>query len=74
MASIRAINYRLKVAREEQQKREEIIERGKTETMAAKRQRARGRISLSNEEEENYKSNTGDETNSDQAGDNKNSL
>ena len=73
-ALIRAINYRLEVAREEQQKKKEMMERQKTETMAARRQRARGKISLSSKEEENYESDTGDETDSDQAGNNKNSL
>ncbi len=43
----------------------------KTEAMLAKRQRARGRISLSSEEEKNYKSDTRDETDLDQANNNK---
>ena len=51
-----------------------MIERRKTEAMAAKRQKARRGISLSSEEKENYKSNTKDETNPDQAGDDKNLL
>ena len=45
-ASIRATNNRLEAAREERQKREEMIKREKAETMAAKRRRARERISL----------------------------
>ncbi len=51
-----------------------MVERRKTEAMAAKRRRARGGISLSSEEEENYESDTGDETDPDQADDNKNPL
>ena len=48
----RIINDRLEVAREERQKREEIMERQKAEAMVAKRRRARGGISLSSEEED----------------------
>ena len=51
-----------------------MMKKRKTETMAARRQRARGGISLSNEEEKNYKSDTENETNPDQAGNNKNPL
>ncbi len=72
--SIRATNQRLEVAREERRKREEIIERRKTKAMVTKRQRARGRISLSNKEEENYESDIGDETDPDKANDDKNLL
>lgn len=46
-----------------------MVERRKTEAMAAKRQRARGGISLSSEEGGNYESDTGDETDPDQAND-----
>ncbi len=42
--------------------------------MVAKCQRARRGISLSNEEEENYESNTGDETDPDQVDNDKNPL
>ncbi len=42
--------------------------------MVAKCQRAKGGISLSSKEEQNYKSNTGDEINPEQADDDKNSL
>ncbi len=73
-ASTRATNQRLEVAREERRKREEIVEKRKTEAMAAKCRRARGGISSSNEEEENYESDTGDETDTDQADDDKNPL
>lgn len=65
----RATNHKLEVAREERRKREEMVERRKTEAMAAKRQRARGGISLSSEEGGNYESDTGDETDPDQAND-----
>ncbi len=73
-ALTRAINQRLEVAREERRKREEMVERRKTEAIAAKRQRARGGISLSSEEEENYESDTEDETDLDQANNDENSL
>ena len=52
LASTRATNDRLEVVREERQKREEMMERQKTEAMAAKRHRAKGRISLSSEKED----------------------
>ena len=42
-----------------------MVERQKTEAMAAKSQRARGGISLSCEKEENYESDTGDGTDPD---------
>ena len=42
--------------------------------MAAKRQRAKRRISLSSKEEENCESDTGDKTNPDQADHDKNLL
>ncbi len=51
-----------------------MIKRQKTEAIAAKCQRVRGEISLSSEEEENYESDTGDETDPDQADNNKNLL
>ncbi len=70
----RAINQRLEVTGEERQKKEEMVERWKTEARAAKRQRARGGMNLSSEEEENYESDTGDEINSYQVSNNKNSL
>ena len=61
-ALIRATNQKLEVTREERQKREEMVEKRKTEAMTAKYRRPRGEISLSSEEEENYESDTGDET------------
>ena len=64
-ASTRATNDKLEAAREEKQKKEEIMERRKAEAMAAKRYRARGGMSLSNEEED--KSDSGDDTDPDQA-------
>ncbi len=73
-ASTRTTNQRLEVVKEERQKREEIVEKQKTEAMVAKRWRARRGISLSSEKMKNYKSNTGDETNPDQADNDKNPL
>ena len=64
-ASTRATNDRLEAAREERRKREEMMERRKAEAMAAKRRRARGGISLSSEEED--ESDTGNDTDPDQA-------
>lgn len=69
LALTRVTNYRLKVAREKGQKREEIVEKWRRKAMAAKRQRARGGISLSSKEERNYEINTGDETDPDQVND-----
>ena len=51
-----------------------MVQKRKTEAMAAKCQRAKGGMSLSNKEEENYERDTKDKTNSDQAGNNKNQL
>ena len=73
-ALIRATNYRLKVVREKQGKRKKIVERQKTKAMIAKCQRVRRRIGLSSEKKENDESNTGDETDPNQAGNIKNPL
>ena len=51
-----------------------MVERRKTKTMAARRQRAKRGINLSNKEKKNYESNTKDETDPDQAGNDKNPL
>ena len=51
-----------------------MVERRKTEAMAAKHQRVRGGRSLSSEEEEIYESDTGDETDPDQANNDKSLL
>lgn len=59
-ALTRATNHRLEVASKEKRKREEIVERRKTEAMAAKCQRTKRGISLSSKEKEDYESNTGD--------------
>ena len=64
-ASTRATNDRLEVAREERQKREKMIDRWKAEAIAAKRCRARGKISLSSEKED--KSDIGDNIDPNQA-------
>ncbi len=74
LALTRATNQSLEVAREEKPKREEMVKRRKTKSMVAKRWRARKRISLSSEEEENYKSDTRDETDPDQANNDKHLL
>ena len=61
LASTRATNQNLGVAREERRKKEEMVERRKTEAMSAKHQSARPGICSSSKEEENYKSDNGDE-------------
>ena len=66
-ALTRANNYRLEVVKKERWKKEEIIEKLKTKIMAAKCQRAKGRIRLSNKEKGNYKNNTRDKIDLDQA-------
>ena len=63
-ASTKAINDRLEVAREERQKREEIMERRKAKAMAAKWRRAIKRISLSSEKDD--ESDIKDDTDPDQ--------
>ena len=65
LASIKATNYSLEVAREKLREREEIVERRKTKTMAARRQRVRRGICSSSEEEENDETDTKDETDPD---------
>ncbi len=73
-ASTKATNQRFKFAREERRKRKEIVEKQKTKTIAAKRRKARGGISLFSEEEENCESDTRDKTDPDQVNNDKNSL
>ncbi len=51
-----------------------MVERRKTEAMAAKYRRARGGISLSSEQGANYESDTRDETDPNQVDDDKNPL
>ena len=55
----------MEVAKKEIQKKHEVVERWKAEAAAAKRQRDRGGISLSNEDDDNYYSDT-DDTDPDQ--------
>ena len=50
----------MEVAKEKVQKKHEIVERRKAEEAAAKRQKDRGDISLSNEDDDNYYSNMDD--------------
>lgn len=52
--STRTTNHKLKAARKVQRNREEMVERRKTEAMAAKCCRDRRRISLFNREKKNY--------------------
>lgn len=65
----KATNYSLEVAKEEEQKREEMLEKRRTEAIATKCQRAKGGTSLSSEKKGNYKSDTGDETYLDKSND-----
>ncbi len=51
-----------------------MVERRKIEAMTAKRQKARRGFHLSSEEEENYESDIGDETDLDQVDNDKNPL
>ena len=71
LALIRATNSKLEVTREESQKREKIMGKRKTKTMTVKCHRAKGAISLSSEEEENYESDTRDETDPNHVGNDK---
>lgn len=57
-ALISTSNYKLEVARKKEQKIEEIVEKRKVKAMATKQRRARRKIKLSSEEED--ESNTGD--------------
>ena len=66
-ALTKAINHKLEIASKERQKKEEIVERQKIKAMAAKRQKARGGISLSSKEKKSYKNDTGDKIDPDQA-------
>ena len=66
-ASTRAINNRLEVAREEKQKKEEMKERRKAEAMATKWHRARRGMGSSSKKED--ESDTGNNTDPDQAKD-----
>ncbi len=50
------------------------MKKQKIKAMSMKCQRARGRICLFSEEEKNYKSDTGDKTDPDEADNNKNPL
>ena len=68
-ALIRATNHKLKDAKKEKQKTEEIVERRKTEVLAAKHCRARKGISLSSTENGNYENDIEDDTDPDQADD-----
>lgn len=62
-------DHRLEVASEESQKRKQMVEKQKTASMAAKRQRVKGRISLPGKEEKDYNSNIWDKMDQNQAHD-----
>lgn len=64
---IRATNHRLKKTKNEKQKKEKIVEWWKIKAMAAKRCKARRKMSAFSIKEENYESITKDDTNSDKA-------
>ena len=64
---IKVINYKLEVVKKEKQKREKMIERRKTETIAIKCRRKRGGIYLSSEKKKNYDHDTINNTDPDQA-------
>ena len=51
-----------------------MVKKQKTKTIAIRHKKARRGITLSNKKEENYESDTKDETNPDQAGNDKNLL
>lgn len=63
LASTRATNQGLKIAKEERRKREEMVKRRKTEIMVTKCPRTKEGISLSSKEKGNYESNTKNKTN-----------
>ena len=67
MALTRTTNHKLEVAKKEKSKREEIIEKQKIKTMAAKCYRNKGGINLSSRNDENYKSDIRDNIDLDQA-------
>lgn len=57
---MKIINLRLKVTKEEVQKKYKVIKRRQAKAAATKRQRDRRDISLSNEDDDNYYSNMDD--------------
>ena len=63
----RASNHGLEVAKKEKRKTEKMVERQKTEAMAAKRYRDRRRTSFSSKKEGNYESDTKNDVDPDQA-------
>ena len=73
-ALIKTTNHRLEVVRNEQRKREKMVERRKIKVLAARHQGAREEINLSCEKEENYESNIGDKTDSNQVSNDENPL
>lgn len=59
-------NYRLEVAKEERQKRDEMVDRQKTEAITVRQQKVRGGISFSSKEKGSYGSDIRDKTDPDQ--------
>lgn len=66
LVSTKTTNHKLKVNKEKQHKREEMVERQKIEPIAAKRCKDRRGISLSSKEERNHENDTGDDRDLDQ--------
>ena len=57
---IKATNLRLEIAKEEIRKKQEVVERRKAEVVVTKQQKNRRDISLFNEYDDNYYSDTDD--------------
>lgn len=69
-ASIRIINYRLKVARKKRRKREEMIKRQKIKAIVSKYQKIRKKINLFNKKtKRNYESDNTNKINLNQVND-----
>ena len=66
-ALIRATNHRLEILRKKKCKKKKIVERQKTEAIAAKCCTNRGGINLLSREEKNYKGDTSNNTDPEQA-------
>lgn len=62
---MKATNLRLKVAKEEVQKKQEVVKRQKAKAIAAKQLRNREGISSSNEDDDNYYSEMDSDTDPD---------
>lgn len=69
LASTKTTNHRLKVTKEEQHNRKEIVEKQKIEAMAAKCHKDRKGISLYSRKKENYDGDTRNDMDLDQVND-----